>query len=1158
MVVRYVHPYDTFDPVYDFTASPNSSWRFMLYNWTDQNGDGMLWEDTDGNGVVNHVDDLALGPDNDGFYRPDFSDPGTEIQEGEYVRVDYEFGGLAVPIAVHDPLERMADGYYFGIQHRSNDHSVDQTTFKIGVEFYKRADWAWLSLSDSSLTISAESEETFVATLDLPTGTEPGAYEGVIYMHTADDYYHPEHETALPVVVNVIADLPDDGSFTLGGGAMADTMYQNSWTNGYFNWYGGGWTGAGDWRHYFFNVDEADVENSNLLIHTSWNDGYPTDINTWVLGPTYDCASNAVGPCAWYQPGTGQPDPSVFGPYTLQPIASSGPFLAGAAYPFDTSTGGPDDWILAPLDMAGLHEIALHNVLYSGEELTAQFQVDVGTINLGAAIDPSVGMAEVGSVLAEVYTDTGSLDLEFTPTLEIPDLYATLFGGLATDHQNYTTPIVDSNQCGNGPACADTVWETVDVVTPGTTKLFVNIPMPSGEDVDLFVYYDVNDNGFWDQGTDSLVGASTNSAGNDDFVTVNNPALGTYLIGILGWDLSVANMNLDWYAEITAPGPLPTETVDVFSNTITVTQDAPFDPTTASFTMTATTDERAAALNLMLSNIPSGNDVDVYVSDETGIIAQSQTNSNGDEQIMIAPPTDEYRFPEGKEFTVWVHGFDVPSAPITPTLHVWWDSLNLWLSATHPDVHVNAIAPGETVSVTLNFEKAGWSPGDPDLSARVVVGPSVLPGAFDELVVIERVDPPGPPVFDPGNLELNYTVESARGPSPFIRWSLGGAPVSTALGGPSEQATWTIEVTNHDAFTATLDFQAEVDNYTQYFLIGDTSNGYYVQSFDGIVVTPTIGTCAFDPFWIWVQWTLDLGPGETATCAFQTTTDSAMTLDHFSALWESNYLGLASAADVYNRSFRTTGSEKIGPAVAAPGETFSYYIDLWNPSSTDRDVYVSDMLPPEVAFVSASAGASYDPGTHMVTWSGTMAGSSLTPTTITIEVMLAGDTPEGLTVENTAYVSYKYMGAPILSLSADTYVDDGMDPDLVVEKTVDTLLGPVGTGLVYTIVLENEGTEGAVNAMLHDEIPSMVDIDETSITGGAMYADGVLHWTGDLAAGASKTFTFDATINDTATDNYAIINAAQAWADNQWWTAYNSALTEVQGIVDVFMPIVLK
>ncbi len=67
--------------------------------------------------------------------------------------MDYEFGGLAIPIMIRDPLDRMADGYFFGFQHRNNDGTVDQTTIAIEVEFYKRADWGWLSLDKSDLLV---------------------------------------------------------------------------------------------------------------------------------------------------------------------------------------------------------------------------------------------------------------------------------------------------------------------------------------------------------------------------------------------------------------------------------------------------------------------------------------------------------------------------------------------------------------------------------------------------------------------------------------------------------------------------------------------------------------------------------------------------------------------------------------------------------------------------------------------------------------------------------------------------------------------------------------------------------------------------------------------------------------------------------------------
>ncbi len=100
--------------------------------------------------------------DNDGFYRVDFAAAETEIQEGEYVRMDYEFGGIGVPIFVRDPLERMQDGYFFGLQHRVNDGTVDQTTFKIRRRVLQARRLGLAEPEhDSSLTVPAEDEATF-------------------------------------------------------------------------------------------------------------------------------------------------------------------------------------------------------------------------------------------------------------------------------------------------------------------------------------------------------------------------------------------------------------------------------------------------------------------------------------------------------------------------------------------------------------------------------------------------------------------------------------------------------------------------------------------------------------------------------------------------------------------------------------------------------------------------------------------------------------------------------------------------------------------------------------------------------------------------------------------------------------------------------------
>ncbi len=99
----------------------------------------------------------------------------TEIQEGEYVRVDYEFGGSGVQIIMRDPLGRMADGLLFRLPASFQRwHCADDHDLQIGVEFYKRADWEWLSLSDSTLAVPPEDMATFEATMEIPSDDAAG------------------------------------------------------------------------------------------------------------------------------------------------------------------------------------------------------------------------------------------------------------------------------------------------------------------------------------------------------------------------------------------------------------------------------------------------------------------------------------------------------------------------------------------------------------------------------------------------------------------------------------------------------------------------------------------------------------------------------------------------------------------------------------------------------------------------------------------------------------------------------------------------------------------------------------------------------------------------------------------------------------------------
>ena len=52
----------------------------------------------------------------------------------------------------------------------------------------------------------------------------------------------------------------------------------------------------------------------------------------------------------------------------------------GGVWNFDTSSGGNEDWIVAPLQ-DGLHEFLQHNVLFDGDKIDVPFTTTLGTLH---------------------------------------------------------------------------------------------------------------------------------------------------------------------------------------------------------------------------------------------------------------------------------------------------------------------------------------------------------------------------------------------------------------------------------------------------------------------------------------------------------------------------------------------------------------------------------------------------------------------------------------------------------------------------------------------------------------------------------------------------------------------------------------------------------
>ncbi|MGB9873235.1 MAG: hypothetical protein ACPLYD_16460, partial [Anaerolineae bacterium] len=308
-------------------------WRVMFYGWKDLNGDGNLWTDTNSNGYIDagEIDQTPWE-----YNRFTYGYPTGTYLEASLGRDSYS-RWLNMPGTEQK-------GIFFGVQRRTGS---DPITLQVRLTFYKKADWGWLSLSASSVSLPASGDATFQATLSVPSTARPGVYEGAI------EVSHGPHKHVIPVVVHVAANSP---TFSFGASSLnepiGDTPYDNGHLFGGFDWT---WRyESGDWKLYYYDLPSGTAgPGKAMVVDTRWVTT-PTDVDTWIYGAAPDFYSTS--------------DPAFFGPHSVEQVGGSNDTnIGGGTFTFDTATGGPREVVAGEL-RDGLGFIALHNVLYAGTQ----------------------------------------------------------------------------------------------------------------------------------------------------------------------------------------------------------------------------------------------------------------------------------------------------------------------------------------------------------------------------------------------------------------------------------------------------------------------------------------------------------------------------------------------------------------------------------------------------------------------------------------------------------------------------------------------------------------------------------------------------------------------------------------------------------------------
>ena len=252
---------------------------------------------------------------------------------------------------------------------------------------------------------------------------------------------------------------------------------------------------SGDWRFFFMDVGKAPPAGTLFLTDTVWDDPAPyTDLDTLIFGRSENV----------YQV-SGSTSP-IYAPYILGTVgASARTYLGSGTWAFNTATGGAEELVTAPAQ-EGLHAVVQHQVGFDGDKFYVPFESHVGA----ASVSPT-------AVVQATSTDSGSFDVTFEATLDLPGLTAAGYG-----LSQPTTTIETAQQDDPDDPASASVKKTVVISTrrgpssrPPARERHRPVRPPDGQ----------------------MVGSSLTAAG-DERVELVLPPDGTYEVWVHGFSVT--------------------------------------------------------------------------------------------------------------------------------------------------------------------------------------------------------------------------------------------------------------------------------------------------------------------------------------------------------------------------------------------------------------------------------------------------------------------------------------------------------------------------------------------------------------------------------------------------------------------------------------------
>ncbi|HEX2014727.1 MAG TPA: S8 family serine peptidase [Nitrososphaera sp.] len=286
--------------------------------------------------------------------------------------------GTVQELRVADPAEKFRNTPLIGVypvpqifSFWQGDRGLNSTAmnYTLTIEFYSRQPNPAIQFGQdsvnsdkASLIIDAKDKESVRATLQTGEDMLPGVYFGSIIVKAENS----NRQMVMPVsyvvtskpvqkdVPVVFSPDPDADQSLLG-------LRPNGYVGGLFDMTSR--YAAGDWRSYYFTVDDDTITSMSLKISWPHNS---TSINAMAFGPDGRVIASSV-PAGVFETFAGWPTNDWLG---------TTPFSEGGAFYFSQNSGANSTLLFVPVNQTGVYSVLLHNTLFHGNSLYEPVQVE--------------------------------------------------------------------------------------------------------------------------------------------------------------------------------------------------------------------------------------------------------------------------------------------------------------------------------------------------------------------------------------------------------------------------------------------------------------------------------------------------------------------------------------------------------------------------------------------------------------------------------------------------------------------------------------------------------------------------------------------------------------------------------------------------------------